>query len=94
MSEEMIAASCGLSVSQFRKLFRQDVGIPLPQYINNTRMSSAVHLICNTDKKILSVALESGFNDISYFNKLFRNSFGMTPREMRDRKIRRDRYRI
>lgn len=86
MSEEMIAANCGLSVSQFRKLFRQDVGIPLPQYINNTRMSSAVHLICNTDKKILTIALESGFNDISYFNKLFRNSFGMTPKEMRNRK--------
>ncbi len=88
MSEETIAANCGLSVSQFRKLFRQDVGIPLPQYINNTRMSSAVHLICNTDKKMLSIALESGFNDISYFNKLFRKSFGITPKEMRNRKYK------
>lgn len=86
MSEENIAANCGLSVSQFRKLFRQDVGISLPEYLNNTRMSSAVHLICTTDKKILAIALESGFNDISYFNRLFRKSFGMTPKEMRNRK--------
>ena len=86
MSEENIAASCGLSISQFRKLFRQDVGISLPQYVNNTRMSSAVYLICNTDKKVLTVALESGFYDISNFNKLFRKAFGMTPREMRNHK--------
>ena len=86
MSEESISASCGLSISQFRKLFRQDVGISLPQYINNTRMSAAVYLICNTDKKILAVALESGFYDISNFNKLFRKTFGMTPREMRYKK--------
>lgn len=83
MSEENISASCGLSISQFRKLFRQDIGISLPQYINNTRMSSAAYLICNTDKKILTVALESGFYDISNFNKLFRKAFGMTPKEMR-----------
>ena len=86
MSEEAVSASCGLSISQFRKLFRQDVGISLPQYINNTRMSAAVYLICNTDKKILTVAMESGFYDISNFNKLFRRAFGMTPREMRNKK--------
>ena len=86
MSEEVVSASCGLSISQFRKLFRQDVGISLPQYINNTRMSASVYLICNTDKKILTVALESGFYDISNFNKLFRKTFGMTPREMRNKK--------
>ena len=86
MTEEAVAASCGLSTSQFRKLFRQDVGIPLPEYINNTRMSAAVYLLCNTDKKILTVALESGFYDISNFNKLFRKAFGMTPKEMRNKK--------
>ena len=88
MSEESIATSCGLSVSQFRKLFRQDVGISLPEYINNTRMSAAVYLLCNTDKKILTVALESGFYDISNFNKRFRKAFGITPKEMRNRKKR------
>ena len=83
MTEGTIAANCGLSVSQFRKLFRQDVGIPLPQYINNTRMSSAVYLLCNTDKQILNVALESGFENVSYFNKQFRKAFGITPKQMR-----------
>ena len=90
MTEETIAASCGLSVSQFRKLFRQDVGISLPQYINNTRMSSAVYLLCNTDKQILNVALESGFENVSYFNKQFRKAFGITPRQMREKPLIQD----
>ena len=78
-----IAEICGLSTSHFRYLFKKHFGITLPQYINKTRLSSAVYLLRNTQKSITDIALETGFCDVSYFNRLFLREFGMTPGAMR-----------
>ena len=86
MSAEQVASSCGLSVSHFRMLFKKDIGMTLPQYINQTRLSAANHLLETTDKKIIQVAEETGFNEVPYFNRVFRQMYGMTPKEMRQRR--------
>ncbi len=83
MNAANIAESCGLSVSHFRSLFKKHFGMTLPRYINKTRISSDVYLLQNTDKSITQAAFESGFSDVSYFNRLFRREFGISPREMR-----------
>lgn len=83
MSAEQIAKSCGLSVSHFRALFKSSIGITLPQYINQTKLAAANHLLETTQKTIAQVATESGFNEISYFNRVFQQVYGMTPKEMR-----------
>ena len=89
MSAENIAASCGLSISHFRAIFKNDIGMSLPQYINQTRLSAAIHLLETTDKTIAHVATEAGFNEVSYFNRVFRQVYGITPREMRQKRARR-----
>ena len=83
MTAKVIADSCGLSVSHFRYLFKKLSGMTLPQYINKTRLSSAVYMLNNTDKKITDIALSSGFNDVAYFNRLFFKEFKTTPLKMR-----------
>lgn len=88
MSAEQIASSCNLSVSHFRMLFKKDIGMTLPQYINQTKLSAANHLLETTDKKIIQVAVEAGFNEVPYFNKVFRQMYGITPKEMRQRLTR------
>lgn len=82
MSAEKIANACGMSVSYFRKLFKSEVGMTLPQYIAQTRLSHAVHLLQTTNKKIIQIANDVGFYEVTYFNKLFHDAFGMTPKEM------------
>ncbi len=82
MSAEKIATACGMSVSYFRKLFKAEVGMTLPQYIAQTRLSHAVHLLQTTNKKIIQIANDVGFYEVTYFNKLFHDAFGMTPKEM------------
>ena len=82
MSAEKIANVCGMSVSYFRKLFKAEIGMTLPQYIAQTRLSNAVHLLQSTNKKIIQIATEVGFYEVTYFNKLFHDAFGMTPKEM------------
>lgn len=83
MSAEMIASHCGLSISRFRTLFKQDIGMTLPQYINQTKLSAAVHLLENTNIAISQIAEESGFYETAYFNRVFRKMYGMTPKEIR-----------
>ena len=85
MSAEQIASSCNLSVSHFRALFKKDIGMTLPQYISQTRLSAANHLLETTKKPIVQIANETGFNEVSYFNKIFRRAYGTTPKEMRKR---------
>ena len=82
MSAEKIANACGMSVSYFRKLFKSEIGMTLPQYIAQTRLSHAVHLLQTTDKKIIQISTDVGFYEVTYFNKLFHDTFGMTPKEM------------
>ena len=83
MTAEKIASICNLSPSHFRTLFKNDIGMTLPQYINRTKLSAAVHLIQNTDKSIATVATEAGYSEIPYFNRIFRREFGISPKEMR-----------
>ena len=83
MSAERIASHCGLSISHFRNLFKHDIGMTLPQYINQTKLSAAVHLLETTDKPITQIATEAGFYEVAYFNRVFQRIYGMTPKMMR-----------
>lgn len=86
MTAEKIAASCNLSTSHFRSLFKTDIGMTLPQYINLTRLSAAVHLLQATDKTISNIATDVGYNEVPYFTKAFKDEFGISPKEMRKSK--------
>ena len=85
MTADKVAASCNLSPSHFRTLFKNDIGMTLPQYINLTKLSAAVHMIQNSSKSIATIATESGYSEIPYFNRVFQREFGMSPKEMRKR---------
>lgn len=86
MTAEKIATSCNLSTSHFRSLFKADIGMTLPQYINLTRLSAAVHLLQSTDKTISNIATDVGYNEVPYFTKAFKDEFGISPKEMRKSK--------
>ena len=50
-------------------------------YINNLRIEAACHELTAGDMTITEAAIECGFNDISYFSKMFKKYKGITPRE-------------
>lgn len=61
------------------RLWKREMGISFHEYCLNLRLAKAVALLCQTDSKVLDVALECGFNNISYFNRAFMKKYGMPP---------------
>ena len=80
---EEMAGRCGLSTSHFMRWFRQMTGSSFVSYLNEYRLSEAAQLLRGSDKKILTVANETGFDSLSNFNRQFRQRYGVTPREYR-----------
>ncbi|MBW7455359.1 helix-turn-helix domain-containing protein [Paenibacillus sepulcri] len=74
---------CGMSVSSFTAKFKEATGQSLMDYKHEVQIRHASALLLDTDTKVLDIALETGFNDVSFFNKMFRKHTGVTPREYR-----------
>lgn len=61
-------------------------------YINNNRLSHAASLLCSTDKNIQNICQECGFSNLAYFNRLFKEKFGITPSKFRKSPVNIDLY--
>ncbi len=78
-----LSRACGMSISSFTAKFKSVTGMTLLDYKHTVQIRKACALLENKQKKVLDVAHEVGFCDISFFNKLFKKYMGITPREFR-----------
>jgi transcriptional regulator GlxA family with amidase domain len=78
-----IAQSVGLSKRQLERIFRKVVGKSIQEFSRDLRVFYGLWLLANSNKSITTVAIESGFSDISHFNRLFRATFGCAPSALR-----------
>jgi AraC-like DNA-binding protein len=82
---EQLSRICGMSVSSFTAKFKETTGVSLIDYKHELQVRLACSQLAETNHKILEIALEAGFNDISFFNKVFRKHTGLTPKDFRKR---------
>lgn len=80
-----MAKACGFSQSHFMKFFKATIGMPFTAYLNDYRLTMASRLLLSSEDTILTIAGDTGFDNLSYFNRVFKQRFGMTPREFRQR---------
>jgi len=78
-----LCKSLGVGRRQLERRFQRDVGLSPAEYRQKLRLERARWLLQNTDMEVTAVALECGFQDSSRFSSLIRQSFGMSPREVR-----------
>lgn len=78
-----LAGSIGMSQFHFSHLFKQSIGTPPYQYLIQQRIERAKQLLKKTDRSIVDIALECGFNSHSHLSKQFRQLAGMTPKAYR-----------
>lgn len=64
-------------------LFWKETGTTFRSYLNDLRLDHSVAELKNTDKSILHIAMDSGFKNVTYFNRQFKKKFGMSPTAFR-----------
>ncbi len=80
------AAACGCSLSTFRRLWMDQVGIPPARYVMQLRIQEAARLLLETNVPVAEVAAAIGVEDPLYFSRLFRQQTGEAPSIYRQRK--------
>jgi AraC-like DNA-binding protein len=84
-----MAARHQVTPRYIHKLF-EGGGITYSEFVRDQRLSQAFQMLTNprlANRTISSLAYEVGFSDLSYFNRIFRRRFQMTPSEARDRQM-------
>jgi len=72
-----------LSPSYLSDIFHRETGITFKKYLNELRIEQAKRLLEDSRQPILGVCYESGFNTLSQFMKVFKDSTGFSPAEYR-----------
>ncbi len=83
LNSEMLADKMCLSKSQLNRKVKSITGINTAAYIKQSRLAHACVLLKDSEKTIGEIVLLCGFESASYFTKLFKEKFGMTPSEYR-----------
>jgi AraC family transcriptional regulator len=78
-----LAREAGLSPYHFLRTFERLTGVTPHQYVLRARLRQAALLLTAEPARILEIALECGFGDLSNFNRTFRAEFGVNPRAYR-----------
>lgn len=85
LSLDSVAAKQGISKSYVRRLFELE-GMSFTEFVLNQRLASAYRMLTDVNfagRTISEIAHQSGFNDISYFNRTFRRVYGASPSDIR-----------
>jgi AraC-like DNA-binding protein len=85
LSVVSVARAQGISPRYLHKLFER-AGIRFTDRVTERRLKAAYQALECSDTPVARVALDSGFSDVSHFNRLFRKRFGATPSAIRSRR--------
>jgi len=84
LSLKEIADASGLSAPYFSTVFKEEMGENLSNYLNRLRVEKAAAMLVTTDMPISGIAIACGFEDQSWFSKIFKNNTGLTPGKYRE----------
>ena len=80
---EEVAVHVHLNPAYFSSMFKQSTGSSFKEYLNMIRIEESKRLLANTDYTIIDIAIAAGFEDQSYFSKVFKKYTGLTPKQYR-----------
>ena len=75
---------CGISSYKIPLILKKRFKLTFPQYLNAMRLKEAERLLKETNKPVTDIAFNIGYNNISYFNYIFKNIKNISPLEFRN----------
>jgi AraC-like DNA-binding protein/mannose-6-phosphate isomerase-like protein (cupin superfamily) len=83
ISLQKISEECNFSPNAFCRWFKQNMGYTFVDYVNKVRLTHVCQLLISTDFPIAQIASQSGFDNISTFNRLFQQKLNTSPSKYR-----------
>jgi AraC-like DNA-binding protein/ligand-binding sensor protein len=83
VSLDDLAAAAHMSACYLSKLFKQETGQTISDYITSFRIAKAKNLLCHGERKIIEIANLVGYESPSHFSRVFKQYEGRTPSEYR-----------
>lgn len=80
-----LASRFHMSEGQFCRFFKSQVNMTAIEYLNYYRIGAACDMLRDSASSVSTIALNCGYNNISYFNRSFRKYMHCTPKEYRER---------
>ncbi|RDY26035.1 helix-turn-helix domain-containing protein [Romboutsia weinsteinii] len=82
---ESLAKIVNMNESYLSRIFKDELGMTISDYIKKTRLEKAKELLKENDMRVKDVAITIGIQDQLYFSRLFTKFFNMTPSEYREK---------
>lgn len=80
---DLISGLVSMAKGSVCRFFKENVGMTIFEYLNKIKVEFACKLLMNQDLAMPDVCIDSGFNNLSHFNKQFRRITGLTPTDYR-----------
>lgn len=87
---EQIAGAASISTRECMRCFQSILGVSPKQYLIRLRIQKACRLLEHSEMRLLDIGETCGFQDQSYFSKIFHRETGCSPREYRKEKQKRN----
>ena len=81
INSEALAESLYVSSGHLSRQFKKETGKTIPEYVNWQRIEMAKVFLQENDADITELAIRLGYQESSYFSKVFRQIAGMSPRQ-------------
>ncbi|MFN0014207.1 MAG: ATP-binding protein, partial [Saprospiraceae bacterium] len=82
---EQLCRAMAMSHSQLHRKLSALTGLAATKFVRHVRLSKAKEMLQDSNLTITAVAYDTGFTDPSYFGRVFRQEFGLSPQEWRER---------
>ncbi len=86
LSNEFLAGKANLATNSFARLFRENIGLTVQQYITKRRLEKSLHLLHHTQSKMERIAFDCGFYDIHHFSRVFKKIMKVSPSDYKKKK--------
>lgn len=84
ISLTQLASIMNMNEQYLCRYFKKNIGKTITEYVNEVRVEKAAEALAETDDKVITIAQNTGFENISYFIRRFKREKGMTPSEYRN----------